>query len=219
MILIKDTLLVLFFIVLTTTSGISQDCKLKLGGFNQDSNVAYIGVSNSIKSEAGLLELRTNNGKIIIENERYFYRPNLIGQAEIVSISKNIEGIVPKADTCEITIKYLPFTFEIGYKTTFFKSTIQVEKKSLIKEIFYVRSTNTNLNANAKILGFDLLIKRKGNKIIEKTYSDYEKPNRSEISNLFESLELNDIVVIDKLKYTYLQDVVIEHKQIRIVVK
>jgi len=218
MTIIKEILYAFFFLVSTLNYGLSQDCKLKLSGFNQESDVAYLGVNNFIEVESESLQLQTNNGDILIDNNRVIYRPNSIGQAIIISNPKITTEIVARTDTCEVIVKYLPFTFELGHLTTFFKNKIEIEKEDLLNAKFYMRSTNTNLSAHAKILGFNIIIWRNNYKIIEKTYVDYNKENRNNILNLFESLELNDIIVVDKLKYMYLDEHIIEHKQIIIVV-
>ena len=207
-----------FIIILVLNYSFSQNCELELTGFNQKSNVAYLGVDNFVKMKSDSLKLETNNGEIFFDRNRFQYRPKTLGKAIIYSTSTRNMTKKSKVDSCEVTVKYLPFTFEFGYTTTFHKSTIQIKKKHLLSDCFYMRSTNTNLSAQAIILGFTIKIERNKSNIIERTFNDYDKETRNTISRLFESLKKDDIIIIDKLKYMYIEEHIIENKRVKIVV-
>ena len=218
----KTTAITVIIITLIQLNGNAQSCGFRIHGFNQDGNIAYLGVHNYIDFEGSFdtttsIEFQTTNGIIFPDKYGYKFKPSFIGKS-IIKLFKIVDENKSLIDSCEVDIKYLPFTLEIGRHTTYFDNTIEMEKSELLKSPLRVHSTNTNLSAMAKILEFEVVIIRNSEVVFKSEYFDYNRSVNLKLKNDLQQIQPNDKVYINELKYFYGQ-YECEHRDIVIDVK
>lgn len=219
----KSTAIIITTIILIQLSGNAQNCGIKIHGLNQESNVAYLGVHNSIDFESHFYmiidkEFQTTNGVIFSDAYGYKYKPSFIGKS-MIKLFQIVDSIKILIDSCEIDVKYLPFTLEIGRHTTYFDDTIEMKKAELLENYFAVLSTNTNLSAMAKIVEFELVVVRNSEVIFKSNYFNYSKSVDLELKNDLQGIRPDDKVHINELKYSYGLGYECRHRNIIIEVK
>ncbi|MEL6655319.1 MAG: hypothetical protein AAFN93_20560 [Bacteroidota bacterium] len=196
----------------------SQGCTIKLSGFNQETEIAYLGVTNRINFDpllefSQVIDCQVENGEVFIDEFGYQYRPSYIGNTTI-KIFKQVDGIMSLVDSCKIQIDYLPFTLYLGYRPLKPSDKIEVNKTQLLSQTFSLESTNTNLSAFARILEFAVRVERNNQTIFQSNYGLYNKQTDRGLKHDLSMLEKDDIVYITQLKYSYIDDHIIDYTSI-----
>jgi hypothetical protein len=219
----KTISITIIITILIQLNGNAQNCSLRIHGFNQDSNTAYLGVHNYIQFAKNFdtttsIEFQTTNGNIFYDEYGYKYKPLFIGKS-IIKLFKIVNENKLLIDSCEVDIKCMPFTLEIGRHSTYFNDTIDMEKFELIESLLVVYSTNTDLSAMAEISEFELVILRNSDIIFKSKYFDYDRSTNLKLKNDLQKIKSNDKVHINGLKYSYNYVYECEHRNIVIEVK
>lgn len=203
--------LLLLYTYLTFPMNSFSQCRIELNGFNQEGDVAYLGVHNNVECSILNVHLETDNGAFFRGRELK-YIPSHLGPVKIMIYYS--DGDHHAFDSCSIRVEYLPFKLLLGKYVISKGRAPKIEKAEFLTRPFIMNALNTNLNANASILSFSIKVQREARTIFETHFDKYSREDFEKMNDEFDFIESKDRVLICNMRYQYVEEHIIQYPDV-----